>query len=63
VLLATQQTAAPAMLDELVALHAAATAEYDKTPDDAAKLGATPAAAALVLTANTLLNLDSALTR
>jgi hypothetical protein len=63
VLLATQQSAAPAMLDELVALHAAATAEYDKTPDDAAKLGATPAAAALVLTANTLLNLDSALIR
>jgi hypothetical protein len=63
VLLATQQTASPAMLDELAALHAAATAEYDKTPAEAAKLGATPIAAALVLTANTMLNLDSALTR
>ena len=63
ILLATQQTATPAMLDELAALHAAAAAEYDKTPAEAAKLGPSPTAAALVLTANTMLNLDSALIR
>jgi hypothetical protein len=63
VLLATQQTATAAMLEELAALHAAATTEYDKTPAEAAKLATSPAAAALVLTANTMLNLDSALIR
>ncbi len=63
ILLATQQTATPAMLDELAALHAAATADYEKAPAEAAELAPTPSAAALVITANTMLNLDSALTR
>lgn len=63
VLLATQQVASPEMLDELSALLAAATTDYEAAPDHAAKLGDTPAAAALVLVANTILNLDSALTR
>lgn len=63
VLRATQQTATPEMIAELASLHADATAEYEKTPAVSAKLADTPAAAALVLVANTILNLDSALTR
>lgn len=63
VLLVTQQAPSAAMLDELAALHAAATADYQNAPAEAAKLAATPEAAALVLAANTLLNLDSALTK
>jgi hypothetical protein len=63
VLLVTQQTASAAMLDELAALHAAATTDYQIAPAESAKLAATAEAAALVLTANTLLNLDSALTK
>jgi len=61
--LCTQQVASPAMLEELAKLHADATADYQKSPAEAAKLAESPAAAALVLTANTILNLDSALTR
>jgi hypothetical protein len=63
VLLATQQTAPPEMIAELASLQADAAAEYEKTPTESAKLAETPAAAALVLVANTILNLDSALTR
>lgn len=63
VLLATQQTATPEMIAELASLQSDATAEYEKTPAESAKLAETPAAAALVLVANTILNLDSALTR
>jgi len=63
VLLATQQVASAAMLDELAALHAATSADYQAAPADSAKLAATPDGAALVLVANTLLNLDSALTK
>jgi len=59
----TQQTASQPMLEELAALYTAALTDYQQHPDEAAKLGATPEAAALTLTANTLLNLDSALTR
>jgi hypothetical protein len=62
-LLATQQAAAPDVLGELAALHAAARAEYEKTPDESAKLAASPDSAAFVLVANTILNLDSALNR
>jgi hypothetical protein len=51
------------MIAELAKLHADATADYQKNPAEAAKLADSPSAAALVLTANTLLNLDSALTR
>ena len=63
VLLATQQAASPAMIDELVSLHADCVSDYQKNPADSAKLAETPNAAALVLVANTMLNLDSALTR
>jgi hypothetical protein len=61
--LATQQTATNDLIDELVSLHADASAAYTEAPEESAKLGPTPAAAALVLVANTLLNLDSALNR
>ena len=47
----------------LLALHADARAAYAETPEESAKLGPSPDAAALVLVANTLLNLDSALNR
>jgi hypothetical protein len=63
VLLATQQEASPEMLGELAALHSAARAEYEKTPEESAKLAASPDSAAFVLVANTILNLDSALNR
>ncbi len=63
VLLATQQEASPQMLEELSKLRVSARAEYEKDPGESAKLGATPDAAALVLVANTILNLDSALNR
>ena len=63
ILLATQQVASPAMLDELAALLADCVSDYQKDPAGSAKLAETPAAAALVLVANTILNLDSALTR
>ena len=63
VLLATQQSASPAMIAELVSLTTATAADYQQAPADSAKLAETPVAAALVLTANTILNLDSALTR
>jgi hypothetical protein len=61
--LATQQTAADPVIDELLSLHADARAAYAEVPEDSAKLGSSPEAAALVLVANTLLNLDSALNR
>jgi hypothetical protein len=63
VLLVSQQPASDELIDELASLHAEATAEYAKTPGEATKLAEDATAAALVLTANTLLNLDSALTR
>ena len=52
-----------AMLNSLVRLYDGALADYRVDKDAAAKLGATPEQAALVLVANTLLNLDSSLTR
>jgi hypothetical protein len=63
VLLATQQTATSEMREELLALHAAAKEDYARSPDLSSKLGATPDESALVLVANTILNLDSALNR
>ncbi len=61
--LCTQQDASPTILEELAKLHADATVTYQNSPSEVAKLADSPAAAALVLTANTILNLDSALTR
>ena len=63
ILLVTQQAASSAMLDKLTGLHSAATTDYQKAPAQTAKLASSPEAAALVLVANTLLNLDSALTK
>ena len=63
VLIATQQEAQPAMLDELAALLSDAKADYEKTPAESAKLGPNPESAARVLVANTILNLDAALNR
>lgn len=63
VLLATQQPADPGMLKELTELLENLKSEYAKNPAESAKLGATPDEAALVLVANTILNLDSALNR
>ena len=63
VLLATQQSASPAMIAELSSLHADSLEAYQKSPAESAKLGDHPSTAALVVVASTILNLDSALTR
>jgi Protein of unknown function (DUF1553)/Protein of unknown function (DUF1549)/Planctomycete cytochrome C len=63
VLIATQQVADVGTLDALAGLHADSSADYQTHPGESAKLAATPDAAALVLVANTILNLDSALNR
>lgn len=63
VLLATQQTATPAMIRELSSLFSDCASDYRQEPSEAAKIADTPEDAALVLVANTILNLDSALTR
>jgi hypothetical protein len=63
VLLATQRQATPEMLSELATLHQDAAAEYSKSPDLSAKLATDPETSALILTANTILNLDAALNR
>jgi hypothetical protein len=51
------------ILSELAALHHDAKSEYEQNPAEALKLAPGPDDAALVLVANTLFNLDSALTR
>ena len=61
--LVTQQPADPATLADLQQLLREATELYAAEPETAAKLADSPAQAALVLTANTLLNLDEALNR
>jgi hypothetical protein len=63
VLLATQQNASERTLAELSSLHADARSIYQQQPEESAKLGTSPDNAALVLVANTILNLDSALNR
>ncbi len=55
---------APApVVETLAKLQADAQADYEKSPAEAAKLADTPAEAAMVLVANTLLNSDIALNR
>ncbi len=61
--LATQCSASSATIATLTKLHAESTADYERSPADSAKLADNPSDAALVLTANTILNLDSALSR
>jgi hypothetical protein len=51
------------VVQALLKLHQTASAEFQKNPADAQKLGATPEDAALVLVANTLFNLDLAMVR
>jgi hypothetical protein len=51
------------VVQALLKLHQTATAEFQKNPADAKKLGATPEDAALVLVANTLFNLDLSMVR
>lgn len=63
ILLATQQDATPRVIQELTTLVSEAAAEYRRNLAESAKLAETPETAALVLVANTILNLDSALTR
>jgi hypothetical protein len=51
------------MVETLSHLYEQARADYQNDPANSKKLGATPEHAALCLVANTLLNLDAALTR
>jgi hypothetical protein len=57
------QQAPASVIAALQRLHADATAEFVRQPAEMQKLGTTPSEAALVLVANTMLNLDSALNR
>ena len=59
----TSTTAPPEIVKALADLYAGAKADYEKDPASSAKLAPTPDEAALVLVANTMFNLDSALTR
>jgi len=61
--LLTLRDADAATLETLASLHADARAEYERTPDESAKLAPSSDEAALVLVANTLLNSDLALNR
>lgn len=59
----TLLAAPPEIIDALVSLHADAMAAYEKDPVEMQKLAPTAADAAMVLVANTMMNLDRALTR
>lgn len=62
-LLATQRKADGAVIDELSTLYREASENYRQHPDEAKHLADTAEGAAMVLVANTILNLDAALTR
>lgn len=59
----TLKDPSPETINTLTSLHADIEAEYEKAPKESVKLASTPAQAALVLVANTLLNSDIALNR
>jgi hypothetical protein len=59
----TLKDASPAIVNSLTKLHADAMAEFEKTPADMQKIAPDASQAALVLVANTLLNLDSVISR
>jgi hypothetical protein len=59
----TLQEAPQSVLDALIRLHADAMTEFVANPQEMKKIADTPSAAALVMVANTMLNLDSALNR
>ena len=61
--LVTQSEANAATIEILQNLYDAAVSEYRKSPEEATDLGESAEAAALVLVANALLNLDAALTK
>jgi hypothetical protein len=61
--LLTLETPPDSMVQTLLKLHAAATQDYLQHPAESQKLAASPEEAALVLVANTLLNLDRAIVR
>jgi hypothetical protein len=59
----TLQQAPQAVIEALCRLHADASAEFAREPKEMQKLAPTPWEAALVIVANTMLNLDSAINR
>ncbi|MFM2297147.1 MAG: hypothetical protein RL117_854 [Verrucomicrobiota bacterium] len=59
----TLQSAPPAVIDALRKLHADASIELASRPEEMKRLGASAEEAALVMVANTMFNLDSALNR
>lgn len=59
----TLKDASPAIVNSLTKLHADAMAEFVKTPADMQKIAPDASQAALVLVANTLINLDSVISR
>ncbi|MDX1680881.1 MAG: PSD1 and planctomycete cytochrome C domain-containing protein [Akkermansiaceae bacterium] len=61
--LATQREADSSIIGELEALYREAAEDYRTHPEEAKHLADTPEEAAMVLVANTILNLDAALTR
>lgn len=61
--LALQRPASAATLDHLEALFRDAMEIYTKSPEDSAKIAPTPEESAMVIAANTILNLDAALNR
>ena len=60
---ATQTPARPAHVESLLSLYSDAKLEYENQPEEARALADTPGGAALVLVANTILNLDAATTK
>ena len=62
-LLSTQQMASNDTISVLIQLHADILADFKSSPENSRKIGKSPEDAALTLIANTLLNLDAAITK